>query len=375
MLKARLALVSLLVLFTIPSGSMAYQVGAFDLKILGSVSETYDDNVAYTKTNKKDDWITNAKVGLSAKYEGKTEGLEFLGNIAHHAFKDNSNYDNTSEDFSLSAKKEFSAYDRAVLTDTFIHAEEPSSFEDEFGRTSGRYSYNRNRFNFAYSKDFTKEFTLIGRYLNDYDTYSRSDISDSVQNRIGFEGDYIISSHTTVFGSYDFYQREFDPGATATTNSLSAGARQYFTNKLFLDANTGVDFIKSFNNKDYTKPHLTVSLTDDLDEITRISVAYDKRYYTNASTQDLFNYWQTSLNFTRRVFQRLGFNASGFYGKGTYETFNIKDTLKGASTGLTYDIKEDIKGTVSYSYSKTTSNDASRDYVKNVVSTGITFAF
>ena len=375
MLQLKQAVFFFLAALFIPASSFAYQVGAFDLKVLGSVYETYDDNVAYTKTNKKSDYITNAKIGLSAKYEGKTEGLEFLGNVARHQYKDNNNFDNTSEDFSLSAKKEFSPYDRAILSDTFIHAEEPSSFEDEFGRTSGRYSYNRNRFNLAFSKDLTKEFTLIGRYLNDYDTYSRSGMSDSVQNRLGFEGDYSISSHTTVFGSYDYYRRDFYPGADATTNSLSAGARQYFTSQIFLDANAGLDFITSFNQKDYTKPHLTASLTDDLDDTTRLSLSYDKRFYTNSSTQDLFNYWQTSVTFTKRVFQRLGFDASGFYGKGTYPTLGIQDTLKGASAGLSYDIKQNIKGTLNYSYSKTTSSDSSRDYVRNAVSTGITIEF
>ncbi|MFA5100095.1 MAG: outer membrane beta-barrel protein [Candidatus Omnitrophota bacterium] len=368
------AIIILSVLF-IPGACSATQVGAFDLKVLGSVYETYDDNITYAQTNIKDDWITNAKIGLLAKYEGKTESLEFLGNVVHHDYMDNSNFNNTSEDLSLSAKKEFSPYERAILSDTFTHAEEPSSFEDEFGRTSGRYSYYRNRFNIAFSKDLSKEFTLIGRYLNDYDAYSGSGHSDSFQNRIGFEGDYIISSHTTVFGAYDFYQREFDPGSSATTNSLSVGARQYFSSQLFLDANTGVDFIKSYNNKDYTKPHFTASLTDDFDETTRLTLAYDKRYYTNSSTQDLFNYWQTSLKFTRRVSARLGASASGFYGKGTYEAFNITDTLKGASAGLSYDIKENIKGTLSYSYSKTTSNIASRGYDRNVVSTGVTVEF
>jgi hypothetical protein len=375
MAKSKIAQVIAFIVCSIPASCFAYQAGAFDLKVLGSLTESYDDNVALTQTNEKDDFVTNAMIGLLARYDGKTEGLEFRGHVTRHDYNDYNNYDNTSEDFSLSAKKEFSAYERAIVSDTFIHAEEPSSFEDEFGRTSGRYSYYRNRFNLAYSKDLSKEFTLIGRYLNDYDTYSRSDMSDSVQNRVGFEGDYIVSSHTTVFGAYDFYQRDFDPGSQATTNSLSAGARQYFTSQVFLDANTGVDFIKSFNNKEYTKPHLTASLTDDFDETTRLSLSYDKRYYTNSSTQDLFNYWQTSLNFNKRVFLRLGFNASGFYGKGTYASFGIEDTLKGAGAGLSYDIKDNIKGTLNYSYSKTTSNVISREYVRNVVSTGITVEF
>lgn len=363
------------VILSVPALCFATQLGAFDVKVLTSLTETYDDNVAYTSTNEKDDFITRAKIGLSALYESKTESLELRGNIAHNKYADYSNYDNTSEDLTINAKKEFSAYERAILTDTFTHAEEPSSFEDEFGRTSGRYSYNRNRFNIAYSKDLSKEFTITGRYLNDFDTYSRSDLSDSVQHRIGFEGDYTVSSYTTLLAMYDFYYRDFDPGTSATINGLTAGARQFFTEHTYADASFGYDFINSFNNKDYIKPRVSLRLTDDFDPATRASVSFDKRSYTNASTQDLFNYWQTSLSFSRRLFDRLGFNASGFYGKGRYMVYNIKDTLKGVSAGFAYDISHNVTGTLNYSYSKTTSNDPGREYEKNTVSAGITAVF
>jgi len=362
-------------ILTMPAWCSATQLGAFDVKVLTSLTETYDDNVAYTSTNEKDDFITRARIGLSALYEAKTESLELRGNIIHHKYADYDNYDNTSEDLSVTAHKEFSAYDRAIFSDTFTHAEEPSSFEDEFGRTSGRYSYNRNRLNIAYSREFSKEFTLIARYLNDFDTYSRSDLSDSMQNRIGFEGDYMISSDTTVYGMYDFYHRDFDPGSSATINSFSAGGRQYLTDHTFADAGLGYDLIHSFNNKDYIKPHFSASLTDDFDETTRLSASYDKRYYTNASTQDLFDYWRASLAFNKRLLQRLGFNTSVFYGKGRYTTFDIKDTLKGAAAGLSYDVSDNVTAGLNYSYSKTTSNYASRAYERNTISVSITAAF
>jgi len=347
-----------------PARCYATQMGPFDVKVTAGLTEAYDDNVAYTSANEKDDFVTNARVGLSAVYEGKTDALNFNGNITHHKYADNSDYDNTSEDFTLTAQKEFSPYERASLSNSFTHAEDPSSFEDEFGRTSGRYSYNRNRFNIAFSKDFTKEFTLTGRYFNDVDTYSRSDLSDSMQHRIGFEGDYILSSRTILMAMYDYSHRKFDPGTSASINGLTAGARQYFTEHTFADAGIGYDFIHSFNKEDYTKPHFTLRLTDEFDAATRLSATYDKRYYTNSSTEDLFDYWQASLNFSRQLSQRLGFNASGFYGKGKYISYGIRDKLKGIFAGFSYDIIRNVKGAFSYSYSKTTSNDITREYEK-----------
>ncbi|HOW43240.1 MAG TPA: outer membrane beta-barrel protein [Candidatus Omnitrophota bacterium] len=369
------AVCSVVCCFCAPARAHAYLINGWDLKALGSLSVSYDDNITYAQTNEKDDYITTASVGLDAAYEGKTQNLAFTARINQQFFDKYSDFDNTSEHINARYNRELNPYERFSLSDTFTHAEEPSSFEDEFGRTSGRYSYLRNRFNASYSRDFTKEFTGSLRYANEITDYSRNDMSDSYYNRFGVSGDYIFSSKTQGSISYDIAVREFDPGASATINSLGAGGRHYFTSQVYLDGKTGYDFIRSFNNRNYVKPFFQVTLTDDLDATTRASISYSKQYTTNSSTQDLFNQWQFSAGLGNQIFRRLGLGVNAFYGEGTYTVVDVRDTFQGINVGLVYDVADNIKANVSYAYSQTDSNSDTRDYEKNAVTCGLTVLF
>jgi hypothetical protein len=353
----------------------AFKVGDADVEVTGSVSETYDDNITYIKDDPKDDFIANASVGMKAKFEDRMRSLELNGHVTQQFFKEYSSFNNTSEDLSVNFLNDFSKFAHLALSDTFTHADEPRSFEDEFGRTAGRYSYLKNKFNAVFSKEVRKQLTLSARYGNEAYVYSRDDLSDSYLNSFGLGGDYAFSSKTIGSLSYDFSQRAFDPGTSANTNTLSAAVRQYFTNQLYFDGRSGVEFIDAYNGSNYTKPLLYAAITDEFTETTRGTIAYTKQYYTNSSTQDLFNYWQISSNITRQLFPRLAMNFSGFFGEGEYTSLSITDELKGISAGFTYDIMKNIRGNLSYSYSATTSNQSDREYTKNAVTVGMQIVF
>ncbi len=353
----------------------AFKVGDADVEVTGSVSEAYDDNITYIKDDPKDDFITSASVGLKTKLEGRMRSLELSGHVKHQFFKEYDTFNNTSEDLSVNFLNDFSKYTHLSLTDTFTHADEPRSFEDEFGRTAGRYSYLKNKFNIALSRELKKQLTLSGRYGNETLTYSRADLSDSYLNSFGLGCDYAFSSQTIGSLFYDFSQRTFDPGKSANTNSLSAAIRQYFTKQLYFDGRSGVEFIDAYNGRNYTKPLLYAAITDEFTETTRGSIAFTKQYYTNSSTQDLFNYWQVSSNITRQLLPRLSLNFSGFVGEGEYTSLSITDKLKGVSAGFTYDIMKNMRGNLSYSYSTTSSNEVGREYTKNAVTIGMQVVF
>lgn len=64
-----------------------------------------------------------------------------------------------------------------------------------------------------------------------------------------------------------------------------------------------------------------------------------------------------------------------FYGEGKYSGSNVNDELKGASVGLTYDIRENIKVNVNYNFSSTDSNVRTREYIKHTGTIGMTVEF
>ncbi len=355
--------------------AFAFTVNDIDVTINSSVSEAYDDNVTYLKEDPKPDLITSLKLGMSAKYEGKTRQLQVSANVNHQFFAKNSSFDNTSEDVTAQLLNEFTDTDRAILKETFIHAEEPRSFEDQFARATGRYSYLLNKFSAAYHKEIFKELTLITSYANELYRPSREDLANSDLHKASAQLDYTLSADTIALLSYSFDYRTFDPGKSAKTHALIPGLRQYFTPQLYLDAKTGAHFIQSFNGERSTKPYFFASLTDEVNETTTSAISFTKAYSTNPYTEDIFNYWQIALNLVKQLTQRLRSSISAFYGKGKYVSFDIKDTFQGTGAGLSYDLNDSARVKLDYSYSQANSNFTSREYVKNTVSLALTLEF
>ena len=149
--------------------------------------------------------------------------LEVVGNVIPQIYANHSDFNDMSEDLTVDFGKEFSKLDRFSLKDKFSHTFEPRSLEDAFGRTSGRYSYYKNQFNLEYSRDIAQQFSFATRYTNQIDEVSREDLKDSGLNKIGFEADYWTSSDCTLFSSYDFSRRKFDPGQDSSTHRSAQG--------------------------------------------------------------------------------------------------------------------------------------------------------
>lgn len=353
----------------------AYRIGNADLKITTSVTETYDDNITYASANAKEDYITNLLLGADLVYEGKNNSSVFSGNLNYENFADNASFNNLAQDFSAIYRQELSKFDRFSVKNTFVHAEEPRSFEDEFGRTSGRYAYFRNIITAGYSRDVSKNMAINADYTNEIDTYSRSDLSDAYLNAIGLGAEYAISSQTILLAGYNFSMRKFDPGTSAFTNALNAGIKQYFTPQLSLEGKAGIDFIRSYDKKNYTRPLFILSLVDEVDAATKFNLSFKKEYFNNAYSQDLFNQWRISAGLNRQLLARLSTNISAFYGNGEYVESGTSDDLRGINCGFSYDLRHNMKLNLSYAYSETDSNVSTREYKKNAVNLGIKVDF
>ena len=365
-----------LIAFLLVSGrACAFDLEGLDFKVSASVSESYDDNITQTHEDEKKDFITNLSFGLGAKSERKTGSFDLTAKIIQQIFAKYSGYNRLSENLILNFQQEFSKYDRMSLRDVFSHTYESITFEQAFGRTPGRYSHYRNRFNFGYTKDIAKQISLTAKYANEINKFFREDVRDSFQNRFGLQMDYFPNSANILTSSYNFSSRDFDPGEDVSTHSIAAGLRHYLTRQLYFDGKGGIDFINSYTNKDYTKSFVQLSLTSDVDENSRASISFAKRYDTTAYSEDLFDYWQISGMFTRQLFKRLGFFLSAFYGQGEYIIVDVTDKLCGADIGFTYDLTRNLKGRLNYNYSNVDSTLDTRDYTRNRAFLGLTAEF
>ena len=358
-----------------PGYAHAYRLGNIEITPRAKVTQTYDSNITYTKDNVKKDWKTALGFGFDAIYDAKTIIISGSANVRREIFNKNNNFNNTSEDFTISSQSEFSKYDRLSLTDSFVHAEEPRSFEDQFGRMSGRYSYLRNTFGGTYTRDLTKQLSAILRYGNTIDNYSRKDFVDSYMNNVGAQLDYAISSKVILLGAYDFYRRDFDNGPHARINTPAVGARYFFTSQLYADGMAGVNFTRSYSGKGQTKPMFSASITNEFDKNSAAKLSFTKSNSAVSYAEDIFSSWRVSGSMNRQLLERLGGSASVFYGEGKYSGSDVNDELKGASGGLTYDIRENIKANVNYNFSRRDSNVRTREYIKHVGTLGITVEF
>lgn len=368
MIKMRI--ICLLMVFLIfQEYAFAYQIGNTDIKFLASISEVYDDNITYLNENTKSDFSTVTSVGINAKNDSKLSSMALTGNIRHQSFAKNNNFDNTSQDFALIFSRELSKFDHFSLRYTFLHAEEQRSFEDQFGNTQGRYSYNRNKFSLGYIHDISKQLSLNLKFYNNIDDNSRSSgVGDSYMNKIETGLDYALSSDLIVKSSYYYSKRTFKSGPSASSNVFSAGLRRYLTSQLSVEALGGVDFINAYDGTKYTKPLFMASLNDEIDQNSYLRLSLAKQYSTVSYSQNIFDQWQIALDFVHQIFKRLALSLSAFYGKGEYTSTNTKNNLRGGNIGLAYDIKENIKVDISYGHLENTSNISANGYNKNTVS-------
>ena len=375
-------LFTVMMLFCLVSGlagplgkAWAFRLGNVEVTPSGGVSETYDDNVAYTKINKVKDYITRPWVGFNASYDNKTTTFTASGNYYHEFYANKHGFDNNGGNFTGSVNSELSKFDRISVSDSFSITEEPRSFEDVFGFTGGQYSSTRNRVDLGYARDISEHFGASLRYSNEINTYSRTSIPKSYYNTAGVEGAYIVSSDLSFIGAYDFTARDFSPGSNARVNTLSGGLRKYITKQLYFDGMGGVDFIDSFSGRKYTKPMALVSLSDDISDRTSATLSFRDRFDTVSYSQDLFDQWQVSAGLTHELFQKLKGTLSAFYGHGEYVSTFVKTNLIGSSAGLSYDINDHWKATADYSYSHETANFPLGGYLKNRVTLGLTAEF
>ncbi len=358
-----------------PRNAYSFDYHNLNVKINSRVREMYDDNITYVKENRKKDFITNLSVELGIEYEGKTSGFSIDAGVTQQIFAGHPNYNNTAETASLNFKQELSKYDRISVSDDLSHTYEARSFEEAFVRTGGRYSYFNNNFRINYEKDLLKQLGVSAWYANSINIISRKGSNDSYLNAAGAEARYFLSSTAIPRLSYDFTRRAFTNGGNASKHTVAAGARYYITRKLYFDGKAGIDIMNSYDDKDYARPVIVASLMNDIDRTSRAGITFMKKYEMNPYVEDLFDQWQILCVFGRQPFKRLGYAISGFFGRGEYVAYDIKDKFWGVNSGLTYDFTKNIKGRVDYSYSNRASDEGVMKYSKNRVLVGLAVEF
>jgi|CXWL01.1.fsa_nt_gi hypothetical protein len=352
----------------------AFQLGTFDLSPTTTIQGQYDDNITSSGTNAKSDFITLITLGLIGGYETKADSLKLKGTITQKVFAKEHDFNNVSEFLSAKYKRELTQHDRITVDNSFTHADQPTSFEDEFGRTSGRYDFYKNSLALGLEHDFTEKFTTKFKYAAEYYDPSLDSLSNSMLNKPGVELAYAFGSRTVGSLFYDYSNKVFEPGGTVSVHSTAAGLRRFLTSQIYVDVKAGTDFIHTIEDNDTIRPNYFIALTDELDETTKAGASFSQSYGVSGTSSELFNSWRFALTWGKLLTERLHFNCGAFTGAGKYIS-GTKDDLIGSYLGFNYEIRKNIKANMDYTYIRRNSSVAGQDYDRNIVSLGMTINF
>jgi hypothetical protein len=346
-----------------------------DIDVTSSVTMAYDDNITYSSNDRLGDFVTSLEAGLVLMQKGETHQLSLQTDIIEEIFADHGNFDNTAEDLKFDYKQDFSEHDHLELKENLTHSYEPTSFDDAFGRTTGRYSTLDNQAGLSYTHDLTEQLSAEAHYDNTVDAYSHNGPINSILHQAGTKVNYTWDSANIFDVSYDYFRRLFQNGPGATVNSLLTGVRHYFTAQFYTDIGAGGDFISNFDGKNSIEPHYAGALTDQVDKNDQVSLTFEKKDSTDDYSEVLFNSWRTAFNFDRQISQKLNTTLNVFYGQGHYSDSMISEKFTGVQAQLNYAINPKAKLGVGYSYSDSDSNNGGLSYRKNYYYLNVTIQF
>ena len=347
------------------------------LKIEGKVTETYSNNLTFAsdKENRVEDFMTMLKLDMDAKYEGKRRTFGLGGQLSRRIKTESNDVRNSSEQFFLNFINDFSEYDSLNINNAYSHTQLPGSFEEEFGRITGRFDSYNNRLNFNYNKFFSKYINASTGYAYTENWNEKEGAKDSHRNDLDFRVNYEHSDMTQFTYLYTYSDSRFEDGGNISTNSINVGIRQYLTKRILFNGLAGMVFTSYSDTNSFEG-----AILGEIDEKTSADLSYSNTVDLSSETENIFSSWRITGKLKRMLVEKLIMSLSGFYGEGDYDPRGISDTLEGGSALLNYNFWKNkrgsrVNGTLGYSYSELDSNDDSRDYDRNTINASLTAIF
>lgn len=355
--------------------------------ISGSLGETYDDNI-YASNNKEYDFITDAMLVLGVQNQTSTLNWRLLGQSTQQIYSKTSELNNNSQLAELNFAKEFTSADRINITDRFVHYPEPRDFQEQFGSTAGRTGYYINIATIRYIKDLLSNFSINTYYSNTYNKIlsNKNGLNDSISHSCSINTRYEIkpSNIISFFYKYTIFEtlKKNEQGNNKTVqHNAGFGYELFFTQKFSLNLQGGIDYIIADNRK---KNNIfgTLSLSNQ-DERNNLNISVSRRYEITPLTNQVYNIWNFSLDFSRELSYFLLFSSSIFYqyGNTVSDTTEIKSELIGVKINLSYRFfSEYISTNVEYIYTKnkskqTTPINIQTEYDRNQIRLSINASF
>ncbi|MBI4707269.1 MAG: hypothetical protein HY761_05025 [Candidatus Omnitrophica bacterium] len=359
-------------LFFVSTGAHALQYKGLDLKISGTTSETYDDNLTFSKADKKEDFITALGLNMSTAYEGKRRFLNLAGGFNYGFNARYKDIKNSSEYLNLNFKNEFSNYDDITLNYNFSHSSTPGSFQEAFGRVSGRYESYANNYGVHYLRNLSEHFSISAMYNYSSSKAELEEVDKWWQSSYGINCNYLYSTDTSVVLSYSHANSSSD----VVIESTSIGLRQNIsiTKAIQLSGNVGMSSTSAENSKS-SALNMDIALQYEIDQKTNFSLAYTKNIQTYPNTDDAYRNWQINSSLAHNFLEQLNSTISSFYAEGKSISTDITNRFLGVSFLLQYEISEHLTTSLNYVYSNSNSTNELGGYNRDAVTANVSLNF
>lgn len=356
----------------LPAVTYAFLYKETEIKIQGTITEMYDDNITFDKEDKKEDFLTRLGIMLSIMKEGKRRSLNFSLNINRGFYKKYNEIKDSAEDISVNFLNEFSEYDRIVISNIYSHTEYPITFEEEFGRVSERYSLYGNSFMINYSKDISEHFLVSTAYTNSRYWSSEENSVKSYYHILNIKLDYIHDIDSILFFTYNGSRANYENGDSISNHIIAIGIRQYLTKRLFFDGKIGANYLSTFG---FTRNFINGTLIDNIDQRTTVRLSFTRQDQLVSNRRDIFSNWRIRGTVIRPLLEKMSSSFSLFYGQGKFKIADTINRLFGINSRISYEFNKYLIGYIVYNYSNFSSNIETRGYTRNTVVWGISMSF
>ncbi len=371
----RICLWALLLTVFLCSTVPAFQYKDMDINVNATISEKYDDNINFSKENKKEDFITTLGLGVNAKYAGRRRSLDFSGNMNQRFNAKETDTKGSSENVSISFKNTFSRYDRINLGYEFNHFYYAETFEEELARatetietTETTETYD-NRFHANYSRDFSEHFRVNAKYAYRQKGFSSEDKEDTSYNKVGVEVHYKPGIATTFLVAYGYEENNLG----YKINRYTGGVKYYITKRFYFDGRAGLNSSTSCDTSK-SRANISVSLVNEIDESSVARISYWQGEEFDTEEGRILSNWRAEGGLTKNLLKKLNGSLSAFYGERTDE-WDVTNTLLGVNTSLAYEVQEETTLSLMGTFADMSSTDATREYIRNTITLSLSRSF
>jgi len=363
----------LVMLVLAPANSYAFRYRDYEITLKADLTEVYDSNINFEKENVTDGFRTDAAISLGLNRSWRRAVLNLNGSVVHGIY--NQNRDTTgSEALGLHFEYQPSAYTSLQLNDSFNHYNQPTNFQQEFGRITGRFNTYVNNFSLGLTRGISKDFSATASYGytivrkdegTDWDTHTAN-----IRLNYNYSVDKIFHFGYTYAFSND---RAQDSGTSS--HSVFIGAEKYFTQRLTLIGQIALGRNDPDSSDSSTTSSVTVSLNQELDRLTAARLLF--AMYNSDITQGDSNSdsWQITGEVRRELTDKINGFVNVFYGEGTFTDIVGTDKLFGIGSRIDYEVSQRLRANLNYSFSNLRSTDETRGYNRHQIGLGVSYVY